>query len=382
MTYIYNHKGVYLSGGQPYLSKLEACLALNQIPGNHHVHWDYHENVYDQQPWTVEPPINIEELYKQRALQLREEYDHLVLFYSGGADSHTVLQSFIKNNIKIDEVFCFGAFKAEDRVNQKLGWDRNPGYYTREVSSIVKPTLEKLQKIHKFKITFWDWTDHILDTLSTKEDWFVDVGTRFAPDAIARRQLHEAFRHNDRFEGRGKKVAFIYGVDKPRLFRDDKQVYVAFIDTLLTTGVGNTADIHHRSWENDEYFYWTPNLPQIVIKQAHMIYNHLKKTNSISTLAHKDLSAPMHLTEYYQMIHPIIYPSWNTNTWQIKKPTGTVIDEFSQWFFDLAPAESQQRWKSGVNEVERQLGKRWFNNGNIYDGMIGNYSKFYAIGPV
>jgi hypothetical protein len=113
-NYIYNHKGAYLVGGVPYANKLEACLALNRIPGDHHVHWDYHEHVYDHQPWTHEPPVSIEELYRQRALQLREQYDHLVLFYSGGADSHTILQTFIKNNIKIDEVFCFGAFKAEE----------------------------------------------------------------------------------------------------------------------------------------------------------------------------------------------------------------------------------------------------------------------------
>jgi hypothetical protein len=381
-NYIYNHKGAYLVGGVPYANKLEACLALNRIPGDHHVHWDYHEHVYDHQPWTHEPPVSIEELYRQRALQLREQYDHLVLFYSGGADSHTILQTFIKNNIKIDEVFCFGAFKAEEKIIKSVGWSRDPGYYTREIINIAKPMLEELQKYQKFKVTIWDWTDKIIDTLNNKSEWFWGVGTRFAPDAVPRQYLHEVFRHNDRYEGRGKKVAFIFGVDKPRLFRDDHQVYFAFIDTMLTTGVGNTADIHNRYWENDEYFYWSPNLPQLVVKQAHLIYNYLKQINQLNTLTHLGTKASFHVSDYYQMIHPIIYPSWNTQTWQIKKPTSSVRDEVGKWFFDLAPAETQKKWTEGIQEMERQVGQRWFNNQTVHDGLIGSYSKFYAVGPL
>jgi hypothetical protein len=380
-NYLYNHKGFYKVGEQAFRNKLEACLALNAIPGSHHLHWDYHESVFGSKPWLVEPPVGIEELYKQRALQLREHYDHLVLFYSGGADSHTILQTFIRNNIKIDEVFVYGAFKAEEKVIGNLGWSRDPGYYTREVISIAKPMLQELQKTHNFKITIWDWTDKTLDALKNK-DWFWDVGTRYAPDTIPRQYLHEAFRHNDRFEGKGKKVAFIFGVDKPRLMRDDKSVYFAFIDQMITTAVGNNSDIHGRYWENDEYFYWTPNLPEIVIKQAHLIYNYLKKSNKIHTLNHTARLASFHQGGYNQMIHPIIYPSWNNDTWQVKKSTSTVKDEFGKWFFDLAPEESQRQWREGINEMERIVGSKWFNNNTVSDGLIGSYSKFYKIGDI
>ena len=92
------------------INKLEACLELNRIGGDHHVHWNYHEDVFSRALWTHEPPDDIEELYRQRALQLREQYDHLVLFYSGGADSTTILQAFIKNNIKLDLLFGIISF--------------------------------------------------------------------------------------------------------------------------------------------------------------------------------------------------------------------------------------------------------------------------------
>lgn len=375
----YNKKGVYRVGACAYTNKFEACMALNKIPGKHYLHWDYHEHVFDKMPWTVEPPVDIRELYKQRALQLREQYDHLVLFYSGGADSHTILQTFINNDIKIDEVFVYGAFKAEEKVIGSLGWSREPGYYTREVINITKPVLKELQKRQNFKITIWDWTDKTLEVLKNP-DWFWEVGTRYAPDTIPRQYLHEAFRHSDRFEGKGKKVGFVFGIDKPRLLRDDHSVYFAFIDTMLTTAVGNNSDIQGRYWENDEYFYWTPDLPEIVVKQSHLIYNFLKKTNRLSELNHSKNLATFHAADYHQMIHPLIYPDWDVNTWQIKKSTSTVTDEFGKWFFDLAPTESKQQWKNGLVELERLLGKQHFNNNSVWGGIVGAYSKLYKIG--
>ena len=379
--YLYNHKGFYRAGHQVYRNKLEAFLALNKIPGAHHLHWDYHEDVFSAKPWTVEPPVDIEELYRQRALQLREQYDHIVLFYSGGADSHTILQSFIRNKIKIDEVFIYGAFKAEEKRINELGWDKSPGYYTREVIGIAKPVLKELQKKHKFKITVWDWTNKTLDVLKNR-DWFWDVGARYAPDTIPRQFLHEAFMHNDRFEAKGKKVGFVFGIDKPRLVRDDKHVYFAFLDQMLTTGVGNNSDIHNRYWENDEYFYWSPNLPEIVIKQAHLIFNFLKNTNNINILNHVNNLSNFHQGNFNQLVHPIIYPSWDTNTWQVKKSTSTVKDEFGKWFFDMAPERAQKRWYNGIQEMERLLGKERFNNNTVMDGLLGCYSKFYKIGDI
>jgi hypothetical protein len=381
-NYLYNHKGFYRAGNKTFINKLEACLELNKIGGDHYPHWNYHEDVFSRALWTHEPPVDIEELYRQRALQLREQYDHLVLFFSGGSDSTTILQAFIRNNIKIDEIIVLGAFKAEEKIIDSLGWSREPGYYTREVKYITFPILKELQKTHKFKITVWDWSEEIVDIIENDPDWWCDIGTRFAPDMVPRKKMHDRFRHND-LELRGKHVAFIYGIDKPRLFRDDTSVYFAFIDIMITIGsAGGNADIHKRDWENDEFFYWSPNFPLIPIKQAHLIYNHYKKHNLLHTLVHVDNKAAFQNLDYYKIINPIVYPSWDTNTWQIIKPSSSVKDEFAKWFWDVGPESAQKKWQEGINEVERQLGGRWFNDGTIMNGMVGSYSKFYRIGPI
>ena len=121
MTYLYHNKGVYTCNGRPFFNKLEAILEANQ--SGRHIEWDYHDSIFGTASWDLDPPVALEELYRQRALQLREAYDHLVLFYSGGVDSWYILKTFIKNKIKLDEIYMFGAFEAEEQEYARLGSD-------------------------------------------------------------------------------------------------------------------------------------------------------------------------------------------------------------------------------------------------------------------
>ena len=61
----------------------------------------YNFNIFD---WSKEPTESWKELKKQRAQHIRDNYDYVVLYFSGGSDSTTVLNSFYDNNIYIDEI--------------------------------------------------------------------------------------------------------------------------------------------------------------------------------------------------------------------------------------------------------------------------------------
>ena len=77
-----------------------------------HPHWDFNESVFSSYDWTVEPNESIADLYRQRAQQLRDKYDYIVLMFSGGADSTTVLRSFLDNDIKLDEAVSYMSYDA------------------------------------------------------------------------------------------------------------------------------------------------------------------------------------------------------------------------------------------------------------------------------
>jgi len=373
--YIRANKGIYTCNNKNYFSKLEAILESNLT--NQQIHWNFYDEIFSKYNWNAPSTLSIDELYKKRALQLRENYDHLVLFYSSGVDSGYILKTFIDNNIKLDEIYIFGAFNAEKRKFKDLGTSTAPGYYTREIEYIAKPTIKEILKKQNIKITVFDWEKEMLD--ATKDlDWFWQAGCRFGPDMLVRNNFHKRFHEHSDMVHKGKQVGFIYGVDKPRLFRDDKSIYFSFLDIILTTGTNNKNDILGETWENDEYFYWNPNFPEIPIKQAHMIVNYLKATNNINAITHLENNGDMHVPDFYQIVNRIVYPKWYHNLWQIKKPTSSTYHEVSKWFLDSNTPELL-RWESSLWELERQLGSKWFNNNTVIDGLKGHISKLYKI---
>ena len=57
--------------------------------------------------WKQEPKESYEELLKQRCLQLRDTYSYIRVMFSGGADSTTMLNVFLRNGIHIDEINAY-----------------------------------------------------------------------------------------------------------------------------------------------------------------------------------------------------------------------------------------------------------------------------------
>jgi hypothetical protein len=132
MTY-QDKMGVYRVGDLSFHSKLEA-IEMHAKTGIH-PHWDFNEAVFSSYDWTKEPDASILELYRQRAQQLRDQYDYVILNYSSGADSQTVLDAFINNDIKLDEVVSF--------VNYRATADNN-NVQNKEIVEVAIPTIKRL----------------------------------------------------------------------------------------------------------------------------------------------------------------------------------------------------------------------------------------------
>ena len=374
MTYLYHNKGIYKSNDKFFHNKIDAIFEANV--SNKWVEWDYHDNIFNKHNWGVDPPVALEEIYKQRALQLRDAYDYLVLFYSGGVDSWYILNTFIKNNIHLDEIYMYGPFAAEEKIYDQLGLDRSPGYYTREIRQSL-PLLKKLVGERNIKINVFDWTRHIIKAADDR-DWFYTAGVRFDPTCMVRSKFHKIFREHSEMRHKGKKVGFVYGIDKPRLIRDDASIYFAFLDVIFTTSVLPTNDILGEFYENDEFFYWTPNMPELSIKMSHVAVNYLAATNQVGLVKHIKNIAAFHDETYYKQVNRAIFPDWNHNTWQVKKPSGATYNEQSKWFLD-SNLEAKLKWESSIYELERLCGKKWFNNNTVRDGLRGHLSPMYKI---
>ena len=93
----YHHKGQF------YTSKFEALAQANgrvndiQACFYKDLHW------FDKFDWTKEPTDSWEDILAKRASEIRRQNNYIVLNYSGGSDSSTVLTTFFKNKIRIGE---------------------------------------------------------------------------------------------------------------------------------------------------------------------------------------------------------------------------------------------------------------------------------------
>jgi len=368
----WDKRGYYMVGEQKYYNKLEAILASKKS-GNF-PEWIFNDEVFGSIDWQTEPHESLWELYRQRAMQLRENYDYIILMFSSGADSTNALQSFILNNIPIDELFVYGNFQKD---KDWTDFTRRPGNYNAELYKVGLPFVKELAKTHKFKFTQHDWTDDVMGGYKNT-DWIWSAGARYQPNVVARNRFHEMKREHLNLYDKGLKVAFVYGAEKPRLIYRDGVYYTSFLDVMPTTSLSSRGQVTQNAWEHDEYFYWTPDLPKMIVKQSHTVMKHFMKNPNLLHLIQDADKFGWHIEEYYDIVNSLIYPGWNPKTFQVKKPTSPTFNELDKWFMD-ADTPERKIWLEGLREVEQIVGPEWLNAGSIKEGLVGNWSKFYQL---
>jgi hypothetical protein len=368
--------GCYRVGDFKVHSKLEA-IELHAKTGIH-LHWDFNEAVFSSYDWTQEPSENILELYRQRAQQLRDKYDYIVLFWSGGADSETVLQSFIDNDIKLDEIVTYSNYAATG--------DRRD-FLNAEVFEVSVPRAEQVKSQCPWMIhRVIDISQNCFDVFQeNKFDWIYNMNMFFTPNNIARDNLPGKIKDWADIINSGKKFCVLWGHDKPRMIYDNNKFIFRFID-LIDNGP-TVKGISGANPYTDELFYWSPDLPKIVIKQAHLIKNYMNSFPNSMYISTKDSGLAYKIVNNKKLwlsnhgVHSVIYPKWRTDTFTVGKPPSIIMSPRDSWFFDAEDSNvSKQIWKMGVDKLFKILPDYWKNNPNdILAGLKGCWSKDYYL---
>lgn len=292
--------------------------------------WNFSENVFSKCDWKTPIQTSILELYKMRAQQLRDKYDHVMLAYSGGADSDTVLHSFIDNNIKLDEIVIH--WPESVSKNAKISRDKNPSNILSEWELTAKPKLDWVSKNYPdIKITFLDMTEL---TIEDSEDMFTIANDAIDYIPIKRqRQMHAV---SSKLINKGINVCIIYGIDKPTFNIINNEFCIIFIDRM-TQVVSDIADGKER---NIEYFYWSEDLPELLIKQAQIFYNYFKlNPQFIKLIVRRDVNnvitykPPEEDADLLRdLTATLIYPRWDNTKFQASKARNVITAEHFDFF--------------------------------------------------
>jgi len=234
-----------------------------------------------------EPKETLNDLYKDRAIQLRQDYDYLILFYSGGYDSHNILETFMRNNIYLDEILI-SDFMDNDKKNldsEKLNMLLHEGrafetekaaiplakFYVENFSPHTKITY--FSKIFHEHLNFWKNINNSKKiAMNLKNSVSELIGNR----PVWRSRNPNLYNLEWRKIRDTKKTAFIWGREKPDVKKDNNGFYFHFNDNLFL----NCYDTSHVECLDGqplyhEYFYIHPKATKLFIKQAHVMVKKL-----------------------------------------------------------------------------------------------------------
>lgn len=373
--------GYYTVNNNKFYNKLQAILYAN--PSRANIIWHFNNEIFDKHDWTIEPPGSLSDIYKLRAIQIREEFDYIIVMASGGADSTNVLHSFLDNNIKIDEIIA-GAPLSGLKNWKVNNYDTSANNTVSETFLRQLPLMSEISiKYPDIKITIHDYFEDILQMQT--DSWIYESAAHWIHFSGCTRHSLDKFTHLKKLAESGKKIAVVYGIDKPIIYRAlSGNLYTVVMDPVVNVVTPHFKD----KYSNVEsvLFYYTPDLPQLMIKQAHELCRWLyKPENSFAKSMVWDKSKSLKFntstqrgSNYQRAIIPCIYPVLGTqpNFWQAEKQGlgfrgGFEIDN---WILQLYNKEKfVQMVESDLKLLIKNIDMKYIISDNKADGFIRFY---------
>ena len=334
--------GTYTVNGKIFSDKIEAILEANKTLAD--INWSFHDEKLRKIKWYVEPELPLQTYYKLRAEQIRNEYDYVVIMFSGGADSRNIIQTFIKNNIKIDEVIT--SIPETGLNNYKINSQNiNSENAASEWELSVYPVLKELSNFYpNIKITINDLFKNMLNYKS--DEWLYQSSDWIHPSTVARYKL-ENLKHLKDLAEQGKKIGVIYGTDKPFLVYENNGWLTSVISDLAVNVARSPFD---NDYPNVDIvlFYYAVDMPELMIKQSHVLarWINLPENNYIKYLIYDNrignetfkntVYDKIQNSHYQREIIPCIYPDIDMKEiFQAHKSYQNFMAHHDNWFYEL-----------------------------------------------
>ena len=205
-----------------------------------------YDDVFSGLNWS-RPKLAWPELLKIRCHQLRDHYDHLCLWFSGGWDSTTVLQAFVDNNIRLDELVIFRRTFTEDIEIQDA------------IEFANKVKREKWNDL-LIKYVEFDHQHHTQIYESMGDQWIDSPGSNFMFPKLHRHFIHHKLDRGLRVKSHPGSRGEIEAHDKPKVYLHDNKWYCMIPDSSMVMYFGADVDL----------FYLNDQLPELHVSQVHL----------------------------------------------------------------------------------------------------------------
>jgi hypothetical protein len=348
--------GYYSCNNLYFNSKIQACIygTTNKMP----VNWHFNDDVFDNYPWHIEPTESIDELYNRRAREIREKYDYVVLAFSGGGDSNNVLESFLRQGLLIDEIVTnvMGDYNSVTVFDPKVieNWNE-----AAEFKFQTLPRLEHVKNVSpRTKITILDLSKYALQFFGEQKDesWLDYTRERLNVSGLMRHNFIHFNEVRKQFD-KGKKIAMVLGIEKPRTRINRDGVLTMFFGDQAVNIATTQEFMFDYSNAYVENFYWHPSCTTMIAKQVHIIKRFLESTPEMIPVWTPSISGDfqrMFRSVHERVLRPILYSStWNNSYWQANKSTLDWYSEIDNWFLKgFGETKEFGVWKAGLQYVQ------------------------------
>lgn len=375
--------GYYTCDNMDFESKIHA---LQHSTTTHKpVEWHFNRWEFGQHNWAIEPPETLDQLYQRRARQIREQYDYVIVSFSGGSDSWNIMRAFMDQGLLVDEIVSNWALDASSKYivldsKQHDSWNNVAEYHL----NCVERIKEIQARSPATKITVNDTSQALIDTFLTADDasWTASKREVLNPTG-ATNYNYKYFSDVRKQFDRDKKIAIVLGQDKPKLIIKDRQLYTYFVDKTI-----NLTNVQEHLGEypncHTMFFYWSPDSCDMLAKQAHVILRAINQNPRVAAIfSTTDPKVQRVIQE--PMLKRWLYSTWDTNWFQVHKAMGDWNSTLDYWFTrGWAGTREHAIWQAGIQHVTASLDAKYLakdKNGTV-SGTVPFTSPCYHIGTV
>ena len=304
--------------------------------------------------FSIDPDMDWRNLLRQEAKYIRDTYTYIRIWYSGGSDSHLVLQSFADNNIFVDEIVCMksGIGDADYEINQYA--------------------IEQIKKYNLIntKVTIIDPTVNDYVEYYTK-DW--------SKKDIPEWNYHFRMIYHNKLsqdEHRKDKTINVFGAEPPRLIHKNNHWYMYFLD----------ADIEE---SYNKYNFFVEN-PILHAKQCHMLLKAIKQyktVNEYNEICHTPKHEKFCREHTGRFSNPYVFPR-KIEYWGDKERNYLMLGDRKIYFTSKKESNALQiilkdapellkKWHEGLEQMFHF--ESWRNYGASELGTLGVLTKFYSL---
>lgn len=244
----------FLANGSKFYNNVDALAeASKKIDSKIEFVLDY-DVCRNRSSWLIEPQLDIKTYFRKHARILADKYDDITIHYSGGTDSHTILDAFIDEGIRNVKLWNRTGYGFEDYLPKIKLFETTRDELTRKYG----------EKLKELNYTVIGLDNPIYLPQSDPAEWRLAL-ENFVGDYRTVVTVPESIGH---YHSRHKRVnktksrsCMVWGLEKPRVSLLNGEWYWATNSRMW---------FQYETPASDEYdvifFFFTDDVPEIPIK--------------------------------------------------------------------------------------------------------------------